>query len=165
MTPSERSKRSPASWHLREKSSAFLLAEEAAFHCLSKRAEEVVVLDLRGKSDVCDFFVICTGQTDVQVKAIIGAVRDGLAEGGHSLLHAEGVGEGRWGLLDYVDVVVHVFQPRTRQYYLLERLWSDAPRLEITDAHFTTEVVRRRQPRLADQTRRPAAKPTGSNTP
>ncbi len=148
------------SWHLAETSPSFLLAEEAAYWILTKRGQDVLLLDLRGKSDVCDFFLICTGQADVQVKAIARAVRDGLARGGLTSLHTEGLSGAKWALLDYVDLVIHVFQPATRQYYLLERLWSDAPALEIADAYFATEAVRRRHPDL------PAlASPSEANEP
>ena len=132
------------SWHLREDAASFSLAEAAAYWSLVKKSEDVLILDLRGRSDVCDFFVICTGQTDVQVKAIAGAVQDGLASIEQRLLHNEGMSEGRWVLLDYVDVVIHIFQDRARQYYQLERLWGDAPRVEVTDAYFSLPDVRTR---------------------
>lgn len=137
-----------AAWHISESSSAFLLAEEAAYWILTKKGSDLVLLDLRGKSDVCDFFLICTGQADAQVRAIAGAVQDGLVQGGHKLLHAEGLAEGRWALLDYVDVVVHIFQPETRGYYLLEKLWGDTPRLEIDEAYFHVPAVQSRHPDL-----------------
>jgi len=131
-------------WHLTEKSPSFHLAEEAAFWALTKKATEILLLDLRGRSDVCDFFLICTGLADVQVKAIAKAVRDGLEPHGHRLLHSEGLAEARWALLDYVDLVVHIFLPETRAYYLLERLWGDAPRVAVDEAYFTITSVRQR---------------------
>ncbi len=133
----------------RESVPSYLLAETAAWWALSKKADDVLILDLRGRSDVCDFFVLATGAVDVQVRAICDAVRDGLAKGGEKLHHEEGLGSCRWALLDFVDVVVHVFEPATRQYYLLERLWSDAPRVEITFAHFGDPAVRARHPEIA----------------
>jgi ribosome-associated protein len=134
-------------WHVRETSPSFLLAESAAYWVLTKKGTDVIVLDLRGRSDVCDFFLIASGQTDVQAKAIAGAVREGMAAD-HDLLHVEGLPEARWVLLDYVDVVVHVFQPEARQYYLLERLWGDAPRVEIGEAYFAFDHVRDRHAEL-----------------
>jgi ribosome-associated protein len=108
------------------------------------------VLDLRGRSDVCDFFVLATGAVETQVRAICDAVTDGLARQDHRPLHAEGTTAGRWALLDYVDVIVHVFQPQTRQYYLLERLWNDAGRVDIADEFFADPAVRARHPWLVD---------------
>jgi ribosome-associated protein len=132
----------------RDPHSSFQLAERAAYWTLIKKSEDVLLLDLRARSDVCDFFVICTGRSDMQVRAIAKAIREGLADEGLTPLHVEGLRESRWVLLDYVDVVVHVFLPEARQYYLLERLWGDAPRIEIDDAYFGTDEVRGRHPEL-----------------
>jgi len=131
-------------WHLEEDSPAFRLAEAAAYWALTKQGSDILVLDLRGKSDVCDFFLICTGTADVQVKAIAKAIQDGLASSGQKLLHAEGLSEARWALLDFVDLVVHVFRTETRAYYQLERLWGDAPRVAIDENYFAEPIVRRR---------------------
>jgi ribosome-associated protein len=131
-------------WHLAEDSPAFRLAEAAAYWALTKQGTDILLLDLRGKSDVCDFFLICTGTADVQVKAIAKAVHRGLESRGHSLLHAEGLSEARWALLDFVDVIVHIFRPETREYYLLERLWGDVPRVDIDEAYFNSPDVRQR---------------------
>ena len=137
-----------APWHLVEDSPAFRLAEAAAYWALTKQGSDILALDLRGKSDVCDFFLICSGTADVQVKAIAKAIQNGLASSGQNLLHAEGLSEGRWALLDFVDVVVHVFQPESRAYYLLERLWGDVPRVDIDEDYFTAPVVRERHAEL-----------------
>ncbi|MDH7514359.1 MAG: ribosome silencing factor [Bacteroidota bacterium] len=94
---------------------------------LVKRAGEVIILDLRNLSDVTDYFVICTGETDVQVKAIADAIDEGMRERGVHVWKTEGYGGLQWVLLDFVDVVCHVFQPRVRSYYNLEKLWGDAP--------------------------------------
>ncbi len=126
----------------------YLLAERAAWWALGKRAEGLLLLDLRGRSDVCDFFLIATGAVDVQVRAICDAVIAGLGRAGEQPHHVEGLEACRWALLDYVDVVVHVFQPDARGYYLLERLWGDAPRLELVDDHFADPAVRARHPWL-----------------
>jgi ribosome-associated protein len=132
-------------------SAAFALAERAAYHMLEKKAEDVLVLDLRNRSDFCDFFVLGTGQADVQVKAIAGAVMAGLDEAGESVHHSEGLAEGRWALLDYVNVLVHVFKPAVREYYQLERLWGDAPQLAITLEYFQDPRVMARQARRLDE--------------
>jgi ribosome-associated protein len=97
-----------------------------AEYALSKKAENVLTMDLRGLTSTCDFFVIASGTSDVQVKAIADAVKNGLSDEGEKPWHVEGYEGKRWVLLDYVDVVVHVFDEETRDYYQLERLWGDA---------------------------------------
>jgi ribosome-associated protein len=109
------------------------LAREAAKLTLTKRAEDVVILDLRELDGVCDFFVIATGHSEIQVKAIADAVEEGLRERGMKPWHSEGFEARRWVLLDYVDVVVHVFHARAREYYLLDKLWGDAAREVVAD--------------------------------
>lgn len=95
---------------------------------LELKAHDVVVLDLRGISTATDYFVIASGTSDVQVKAIAEHILDELREDGVRPQHVEGVSGGRWVLLDYVDFVVHVFHPQARSFYQLENLWGDAPR-------------------------------------
>jgi ribosome-associated protein len=102
------------------------LARDAAALAVSKKAQDVVILDLRGLSAVTDFFVICSGLSDVHVRAVADAVEEGLEREGAKKWHVEGYRHRRWILLDYVDVVVHVFHHKTREFYLLERLWGDA---------------------------------------
>lgn len=109
------------------------LARLAARLTLTKRAEEVTILDLRKLDGVCDFFVLATGHSEVQVKAIADAVEDGLRAEGQRPWHTEGYEARRWILLDYVDVVVHVFHVRAREYYLLDKLWGDAGRELVAD--------------------------------
>ncbi len=108
-------------------------AREIANLALTKKAFDVVIMDVREVSSVTDFFVIASGATDIQVKAIGRAIDDGLRARNIKPLHSEGEGSCTWLLLDYVDVVVHVMQPRVRDYYNLEGLWADAPREEVTD--------------------------------
>lgn len=91
----------------------------------SKRAEDIVVLDLRGQTLVTDYFIICTGTNRVQIRAIIDGIAEALAER-HGPGVREGDESGQWVLLDHGDVVVHVFGPEARAFYRLERLWSDA---------------------------------------
>lgn len=112
------------------------LAREAAQQALARKAEDLVILDLRGLSPIADFFVIATGLSDVHVRSIANGVQDGLLAGPRRAKpwHLEGDDTLRWVLLDYVTVVVHVFQRGTREYYGLERFWGDAPREEIADA-------------------------------
>ncbi len=94
----------------------------------SKKAEDVVVLDMRAMTDVTDYFVICTGTVDVHVKAIADAIVEDMKEQGERPWHVEGTERLQWVLIDFVDVVVHVFQPETRDFYASERLWGDAKR-------------------------------------
>ena len=109
------------------------LVERAAELALTKKAEGVISLDLRGLSSSCDFFLICHGQSDVQVRAIADAIRDGIRDDGEHVWHIEGYEARQWILLDYIDVVVHVFEAERRDYYQLERLWGDAPQREFKD--------------------------------
>ena len=108
------------------------LADLIAGYALDKKARDVVILDLRGVSGYTDFFVICSGNTDRQTKAIHDGVSEGLKRE-HGLLprRVEGVQEGRWILGDYLDVVLHAFTPDTREHYRLEQLWGDVPRREV----------------------------------
>ncbi len=109
------------------------LARRAAELALSKKAFDVVVMDVRQVSSATDYFVIASGATEIQVRAIGRAVEDGLRAQGARPLHREGESSCTWLLLDYIDVVVHVMQPRVRDYYDLEGLWADAPREEVKD--------------------------------
>jgi ribosome-associated protein len=103
------------------------LARLAGKFALDKRASDVVILDLREFTNVTDFFVLCSGSADIHVKAIAERVREALAEEGQKPWHVEGMAYGTWVLLDYVDVVVHIFLEKKREFYDLERLWGDAP--------------------------------------
>lgn len=97
-----------------------------------RKAQDVVILDVRGVNDATDFFVIATGTSDAHVRGIAEAMMEELREEGQPAHHVEGLSLGRWVLLDYVDFVVHLFHPETRSFYQLERLWSDAPELEAS---------------------------------
>lgn len=104
------------------------LARWCAEITLAKKAEDVILLDLQGISAVCDFFVLASGTSEPHVQALADWVRERLEEDyGIRPWHVEGEKGRRWILLDYVDWVVHVFHRETRDYYQLERLWSDAP--------------------------------------
>ncbi|WLR56271.1 ribosome silencing factor [Mesobacillus subterraneus] len=92
-----------------------------------KRAEDIMVLNMKGISLIADYFVICHGNSDKQVQAIAREIREKAEEQGHNLKRMEGFDEARWVLIDIGDVVVHVFHKEERSYYNLERLWGDAP--------------------------------------
>ena len=95
------------------------------------KAVDVVALDLRTISDATDYFMIASGTSDTHVRAVANKIMAALSEVGMSPHHVEGISTGRWVLLDFVDVVVHVFHPTLRDFYQLERLWADAPRIEL----------------------------------
>ena len=101
-----------------------------------KLAQDIVILDMRPVCAYTDFFVVCSGQNSRQTKAIVDEVRYGLKHGDERLLpHAvEGEREGEWIVADYIDVVLHVFTPETRDYYGLEQLWDDVPSIEHATA-------------------------------
>jgi ribosome-associated protein len=98
-----------------------------------KKAHSICILDLRKLSPVTDFFVICTVDAELQARAVIDHITSKLSEKGLRPWHTEGYRDSGWVLLDFVDVVVHVFVPRLREFYALEKLWGDAPRREIPD--------------------------------
>jgi len=106
-------------------------ARRAALFATQKQAIDIIVLDLRKVADFCDYFVICSGAVDVHVKAIYQYVEEELTKIGWKPRHTEGTENYRWVLLDYIDLVVHVFQSDARGYYALERLWGDAPRVQV----------------------------------
>jgi len=100
---------------------------KAAELALDRKAETVLALDLRGVSSATDFFLLATGNSDIQVRAIAEHILEELARGGVRPLHVEGLDRARWVLLDFVDFVVHIFHPLARDFYQLELLWGDAP--------------------------------------
>ncbi|MCA9755077.1 MAG: ribosome silencing factor [Candidatus Eisenbacteria bacterium] len=111
---------------------SYELARRIADLMLEKAATDVLVLDLRTLSSACDYFVICTAASEPQVKAIAEHVEETVKkELGEGPWHIEGRSQRRWVLLDFVHVVAHVFHKEARDYYLLERLWSDAPQEEV----------------------------------
>ena len=119
------------------------LAKKIAQFMLTKKARDVVMMDVRGLTDIADFFVIGTADSDVQVKAIADAVMDGTEKIGSAAWHTEGVTERQWVLLDYVDVVAHVFHKDARKFYSLEKLWGDAKITEIKDEEKPVKPARK----------------------
>lgn len=109
------------------------LARRAAQLALEKKARDPVIIDLRELSFLCDYYVIVDGDSEPQVKAIVDRIEAGLKEDGETPWHVEGAGGRQWVLMDYVDIVIHVFLHSARELYLLEKLWGDAPR-EVIDA-------------------------------
>jgi ribosome-associated protein len=111
--------------------SAEATARLAARAALDKNAEDLVILDLQGLSSVADFFVVASARSTTQADTIVEGVRLALKAAGPRPRHQEGSAESGWLLLDYIDVVVHVFVGATRHFYALERLWGDAPLLSV----------------------------------
>jgi ribosome-associated protein len=109
------------------------LAKRVADLMVSKKALDIVILDLKKLTSATDYFVLCSADSDTQVKAIADSVDDGMEELGERVWHKEGYHSQRWIVLDYVDVVVHIFHKEERSFYNLDRLWGDAKRTEVQD--------------------------------
>ena len=105
----------------------------AAELAMERKAQELVVLDLRGISSATDFFLLGSGTSDIQVRAIAEHIIEELKKEGVRAGHVEGLEGGRWVLIDYIDFVVHVFHPQARSFYQLEALWGDARRVDLED--------------------------------
>ena len=110
-------------------------SQEKAFLCaralLDRKAIDLVILEVKDLSSFTDYFLICSGNSDRQVQAIASHIEEKLGQEGIHPLGIEGKREGRWTLLDYGDVVVHIFFQPVREFYDLERLWSEATRVEL----------------------------------
>jgi ribosome-associated protein len=106
-------------------------ARRLAAAALDRKAREVVALDVRALTSFADTFLLASGTSDRHVRAVADAVREQSERDGAPPLGVEGYEEGRWVLLDFADVVVHVFLPDAREYYDLDRLWGDAPRIDL----------------------------------
>ncbi len=106
-------------------------AEETARQLFARKAEDLQVLDLRKLGAVTDFFVVASGNSPVHVRALADHVEEHWDRTSERPWHVEGHQAGSWILLDYVNVVVHIFHPKAREFYLLERLWGDAEKLDL----------------------------------
>lgn len=100
---------------------------------LDRKASDVVVLDLRHTPAFTDYFVLCSGQNQRQVKAIVDAIEQTLRSAHVRAAHVEGYDRAEWVLMDFFTFIVHVFTPQTRDFYSLERLWGDAERIEVDE--------------------------------
>jgi ribosome-associated protein len=117
------------------------LAQRIAQLALEKKGKEIVLLDVNGIADFADYFIIITGDSDVQIKAISDHIVRKLKSNRIKLYHKEGYQSLQWVLLDYVDVLVHIFKPATRALYAIERLWGDAEREVITESMYDGETI------------------------
>lgn len=109
----------------------------------TKKGFNVLTIDLRNLASFTDFFVICSADSDVQVKAIADQVDKALSEEGIKCWHKEGLKALSWVLMDYVDVVVHIFKKDAREFYKLEKLWGDAPSEKMIDPAENTVLITR----------------------
>jgi len=117
------------------------LAHNIAFLALEKKGKDITLLNVSAIADFADYFVIVTGDSDIQIKAISDHIEKKLKEKQIKLYHKEGYQSLQWVLLDYVDVLVHIFRPATRALYAIERLWGDAKRKVITEKMYDSERV------------------------
>jgi len=104
---------------------------------LEKKARELVVLEVRELTSIADYFIICSGSSDRQVQSIAQGIEENLSEADHSPLSVEGVNRGHWVLMDFSDVIVHIFYEPVREFYDLEGLWGHAPRVELPEPYST----------------------------
>ena len=109
------------------------LVEVAARTLVAQKGQEVLILDVRGLSSLWDFFIICSGGSKRHVQALAQHLQEALGQAGVKPLGVEGLEEGNWVLLDYVDVVIHLFIKPLRDFYDLEGLWVEATRLSVKD--------------------------------
>lgn len=107
------------------------LARLAVHAAEEKKAENLIVLDIHELSVIAEYFVICHGNNERQVQAIVNEIRDQAHKNGYHVRGIEGADEGRWVLIDLGDVVVHVFHREEREFYNIERLWGDAPKVSF----------------------------------
>ena len=104
---------------------------------LEKKAYDFVVIEVRELTSIADYFIICTGRSDRQVQSIAQGVEEALNQAGISLLSVEGANRGHWILMDFSDVIVHIFYEPVRQFYDLDGLWGHAPRVELPEPYST----------------------------
>ncbi len=109
------------------------LAEKITYLIFNKKGYDVKILDLKNLTTFADLFVICSADSDTQVKAIADEIDKSLRDEGIKCWHKEGYRGLNWVLIDYVDVIVHIFKKQVREFYNLEKLWGDAPIIEVTD--------------------------------
>lgn len=126
--------------HIRSDQKALLIAKAS----LTKKAYEVVILDMKKSSNFTDFFVIASGTSQRQVQAICDGIEEELAKKHASPWHLEGYREAQWIVMDYVDVIAHIFLNEKREFYRLERLWAGAPRKYLTDERVQRDFSKHR---------------------
>lgn len=128
---------------------AIELIQAAAAAASEKKATEIVAFDVSEQLVITDAFLVASASNERQVKSVVDEIEDALRELGAKPVRREGVQDGRWALLDYADIVVHVQHSEERQFYALERLWRDCPAIDVRDAVGPTEAPA--APAVADQ--------------
>jgi ribosome-associated protein len=104
---------------------------------LEKKARDLVVMEVGEMTSIADYFIICSGSSDRQVQSIAQGIEENLSEAGHPPLSVEGVHRGHWVLMDFSDVIVHIFYEPVREFYDLEGLWGHAPRVDLPEPYST----------------------------
>lgn len=104
---------------------------------LEKKAYDLVLMEVRHITSIADYFIICSGRSDRQVQSIAQGIQQNLSEKGISPLAVEGMTRGQWVLMDFADVIVHIFYQSVREFYDLEGLWNHAPRVELPEPYLT----------------------------
>lgn len=139
------------------------LAKVLANAALSKKAYDITILDLRKLTTMTDYFVVCSVDSDTQARAVADEIKHESLEKGETSVRKEGYSEGRWILLDYMDVVVHVFHKEMREFYNLEKLWGDAKMEYVNDEPAAKEKPKEKSGRIrakTDSSKRTKKKPT-----
>jgi ribosome-associated protein len=104
---------------------------------LDKKASQLVVLEVRDFTSIADYFIICSGRSDRQVQSIAQGIQETARETGIAVISVEGLTRGHWVLMDYADVIVHVFYQPVREFYDLDGLWADAPKVQLPEPYST----------------------------
>lgn len=141
-----------------------LFAEKIADLIFNKKGYDVRIIDLRSLTTFSDFFVICSADSDTQVKAIADEIDKSLRDEGIKCWHKEGYMALSWVLLDYVDVVVHVFKKDAREFYNIEKLWGDAPIVEVVDPELRKKSAKPKVKTATKTTTKTVAKTTRKKT-
>ncbi|HNR66756.1 MAG TPA: ribosome silencing factor [bacterium] len=116
------------------------LADRIVRYVLDRKGRDITIMDLRGITSITDYFIICTVESSAQAKAITEYVAEQLDRDQIRPWHIEGTQASQWVLIDFVDVVVHIFQPETRAFYNLEKLWGDAKFIDVKDSDETSDL-------------------------
>jgi ribosome-associated protein len=137
-----------------------LLCAKAAYE---KKADDIRVLNVSALTSLADYFILCSGASHRQVQAVAEAIDKTLAEAGCAPLSVEGTAHANWVLMDYTDVIVHIFQTEKREFYGLDRLWGDAKKVRVTGAQLSrlTLEPQGRQPSRRRRSANPLGGPSG----
>jgi ribosome-associated protein len=110
-----------------------LLAKKVVQLAWNKKGKDIILMDLKKVMDVTDYFILITGESDIHVKALANHIEKELKKEQIDVWHKEGFRQLKWVLMDYIDIVIHIFRPDVREYYNLEKLWADAKITKIKD--------------------------------